>query len=359
MWTKSTNFSKLNEQLQQDVLTQLEPIQQKLDLPDDVATALIHHQIIAHQTAKAKTSPPLIAQSVSLKRASGIPLYQTLLTLGTEFNHQAKLAIAGIATQAKTLHLQISTRPPAISQRTAGLVLGVVSVGAIAVAISVVPQRTQTPIKVEASFSTLKMQPLDKDTYSFFIDKILRKHFEQMDQQYLRALDDGAINLLRSDTRKVRPDTLPKDDPITQKIIQKIEAKVKSHRDEWNRNQKHLAQARQLLNQGRLSALIEAEKELKKIKLLGKALKQGSPYWNRKIQPAKAAISSTRTALTTPPPSSPVIPAAPSSNDAAPYTPPPSYSPPSYSPPSYSPPSYSPPSYSPPRSDPSPPPSTP
>ncbi len=331
MWTKSTNFSKLNEQLQQDLLTQLEPIQQKLELPDDVATALIHHRIIAHQTAKAKTSPQLITQSVSLNSESGILFYQKLLTLGTEFNHQAKLAIAEIVTQAKTLqtlHPQIST-----SQRTAGLVIGVVGVGAIAIAVPVVNQFLEKPSATEASFSSIELQRLNDAAQSGIwlaqanefegqrnwkgalaalnnlkgdttsapisqrIDRVLAQHFKLIDQQYLSTFDAKAINKLRTDTR-IAPASLPKNHPI----VQKIEAKIKAHRTEWQQNEEHLANSNKQLNKG-LSALDIAAAELKKIKLLGKTVKKGSSYWNQKIQPVMVAIASNKATLTAPKPS--------------------------------------------------------
>jgi uncharacterized membrane protein YgcG len=277
MWTKSTKFSKLNEQLQQDVLIQLEPLQQELKLSDEVATALIRHRIIDNQRAKAKISPQLVPQPVLLDRVAD--------------------TIAGIVTQAKALPSQISTDRPAVSQKTAGLVLAVVGMGAIAIAISIIPQKTQPPTKLEASFSTLKMQPLEKSTYSFLIDQMLQQHFQQMDQQYLSTFDPKTINKLWLNTRNVIPTTLPKNDPITQLSSQKIDAKAKSHRDEWNRNEKHLAQSKQLQNQTKLK---DAEDELKKIKLLGATVKKGSPYWNKKIQPAMDAIANTRNILNSP-----------------------------------------------------------
>lgn len=282
MWQRLTPASMRNEPLQQDILAQLRDIQQKQELSDDIATALIRHRIVAHQTAKAKPSPQ-----------SDSSLYQKLSSIGTEFNRQARLAIAGFATQAQTFHAQILSRPSV--SKHGWIVLGVVGVGAISLVVSVASQTTQKSIKAEAAFTPLKVQPLDQKVYSVLIEGVLNDHFKQMDQQYLKAFDAKAINQLRLDTRRIAPASL-RDDLINQKI----EAKVKSHRDEWNQNEKSLAQANQLLNQGTFAGLTAAENELKKIKLLGNSVKDKTPYWNAKIKPVKNAIAKMEYALNNP-----------------------------------------------------------
>jgi hypothetical protein len=348
----------------------LAKVQQTVELPADVAADVINHQLALHQAAKAQVSP-----------------WGMGWTAG--WVNQTKQAIADSTHRIQSLSGQFPARNFQLSKRKKVFALGLLSLAAIAILATLIRQQLVGSARIETALSTLEPKLIDmsrstawflakeyeqqknwrealtfaiqgENSPSPWIDRLLKQHFDAMDQRYQKTFDANAIAQLRADTR-IALTTLPANDPIRQQM----ESKATLYKEEWNRNKQYLAEAQALINRLKLSG---AEAELQKIRLLGKAVPLGSPFWNAKIQPIKDEIARTRMALRAPKPIAPsnrgsssepaYSPAAPSYQE--PYSAP-SYQEP-YSAPSYQEP-YSPPSYSAPppapaqSSDPPPPPS--